>query len=88
MEIKKKVWPQYFELIKSGKKKFEVRVADFEVKEGDILILEEWDPETKEYTGRSLTKKVGYTLKFSLDSFGQKELIEEKGLIVISLDDL
>lgn len=87
MEIKKKVWPQYFELIKSGKKKFEVRVADFDVKEGDTIILEEWNPETKKYTGRTITKKAGYTLKFSLDSFGQKDLIEEKGLVVISLEE-
>lgn len=86
MEIKKKVWPNYFELILSGKKRFEVRVADFDIKEGDTLILEEWDPETKEYTGRTLTKKAGYTLKFTLDSFGQKNLIEEKGLMVISLE--
>ncbi|PIU03403.1 hypothetical protein COT44_03090 [Candidatus Shapirobacteria bacterium CG08_land_8_20_14_0_20_39_18] len=86
MVIKKKAWPEYFELVKSGKKKFEVRVADFEIKEGDTLILEEWDPETKQYTGRTLAKKVGYTLQFFLDSFGQKELIEEKGLVVISLE--
>lgn len=87
MVIKKKIWPEYFELVKSGKKKFEVRVADFDIKEGDTLILEEWNPNTKQYTGRLLTKKVGYTLKFTLDSFGQKNLIEEKGLVVISLDD-
>jgi len=52
MEIKKKIWPKYFELVKSGKKKFEVRLADFRIKEGDILILEEWDPKTEKYTGR------------------------------------
>lgn len=87
MEIKKKIWPEYFELVLSGKKKFEVRVADFEIKEGDTLVLEEWNPKTKEYTGRIIEKKVGYTLKFTLDSFGQKELIEDKGLMVISLED-
>ncbi len=28
--------------------------------EGDILLLKEWDPKTKAYTGRELERKVGY----------------------------
>ena len=84
--IKKKIPPEYFELIISGKKKFELRLADFDVAEGDILILEEWNPDTKEYTGRKLKKKAGYILKFDLDKFGQKKEIEEKGLYVIQLE--
>ena len=50
-EIHKKTWPKYFQEILEGKKKFEVRLADFEVKEGDTLILEEYDPDIKKYTG-------------------------------------
>jgi len=37
MIIKKKIWPEFFELIKSGKKKFELRVVDFDIKEGDTF---------------------------------------------------
>ena len=81
--IKKKIWPKYFELVKSGKKKFELRLADFRIKAGDSLILEEWNPERKEYTGRKIKKKVKYILKFKLNDFGQKKEIEEKGLCVI-----
>ncbi len=81
--IKKKIWPEYFKLVKSGKKKFELRVADFKLKEGDILILEEWDPKKKEYTGRIIRKKVRFILKFKLDDFNQKKEIEKKGLYVI-----
>lgn len=84
--IKKKIWPEYFELVKSGKKKFEARVADFEIKEGDVFILEEWNPKTKEYTGRTIEKKVGYVLKFDPDSFRQREEIEKNGLQIISLE--
>jgi len=84
--IKKKIHPEYFEMVKSGKKKFELRLADFDIKEGDTLILEEWDPETKEYTGRKLEKKASYILKFDLDKFGQKKEVEEKGLYVIQLE--
>jgi len=32
--IHKKVWGEYFEKIISGKKKLELRLADFEVNEG------------------------------------------------------
>jgi ASC-1-like (ASCH) protein len=84
--IKKKIWPEYFELISSGKKKFELRLADFDVKEGDILLLEEWDPKTKEYTGRSIEKKVSFVFKFNVNDFGQEEEIKENGLFVIQLD--
>ena len=85
--IKKKIWPEYFELVSSGKKKFELRLADFDVKEGDTLLLEEWDPKTKEYTGRSIEKKVSLVLKFNLNDFGQEDVIKEKGLVVIQLDE-
>ena len=81
--IRKKIWPQNFEKVQSGQKKFELRLADFEIQEGDTLVLEEWDPKTKEYTGRKIEKKVNYVFKFNLDDFSQKKEIEEKGLYVI-----
>jgi len=37
--VKKKIPPEYFELIESGKKKFEARVADFDINKGDTLTL-------------------------------------------------
>ena len=55
--IKKKIWPEYFEAVVSGKKKYELRFNDFEINEGDTLMFEEWSPETKEYTGRKIKKK-------------------------------
>lgn len=84
--IKKKIWPEYFELVALGKKKFELRLADFDIVEGDTLVLEEWDPKTKEYTGRKLEKKAGFILKFKLGDFGQEKDIIEKGLQVISFE--
>ena len=85
--IKKKTWPELFKLVASGKKKFDLRVADFDVKEGDTLILEEWNPETKQYTGRSIEKKVDYVLKVRLNDFGQEKEMQEKGLVVIQLQE-
>ena len=89
-KIEKKVWPEYFEEILLGKKTFEVRLNDFEVAEGDVLVLKEWDPKTKDYTGRELEKKVGFVGKWTIDDlivFWPKKDIEEKGLLVISLLD-
>ena len=85
--IKKKIWPEYFNAISSGKKRFELRLNDFEVKEGDVLLLEEYDPQTKEYTGRKIEKKVTYVGKFKIDNlFWPEEEIKEKGIQIISLD--
>jgi len=81
--IKKKICPKYFNLVKAGKKKFELRLADFKIKKGDILILQEWNPRTKKYTGRELKKKVNFILKFKLNDFGQAKDIKKKGLYVI-----
>ncbi len=83
--IRKKIWPGYFELLASGKKKFEARLADFDVKEGDIFVLEEWDPQEKQYTGRTIQKEVDFVFKFKLDDFGQKREIEDKGMYIIQL---
>lgn len=62
-KIEKKVWPEYFEKIMSGEKNFELRLADWKCKIGDILILREWDPKTKNYTGRKVEKKIAYLIK-------------------------
>lgn len=84
--ITKKCWPEYFEAILSGKKKYELRLNDFEIKKGDALVLEEWDPKTKSYTGRSIQKRVTYVGKFKIDQlFWSEDEIKEKGLQIISL---
>lgn len=85
--IKKKIWPKYFELISSGKKRFELRLADFDVQEGDTLILEEWNPENKEYTGRTIEKKIDYISKFNLDFFGQEQEVKDKGIFIIQFEE-
>lgn len=85
-KIHKKTWPEYFQAIVDGKKNFELRLNDFEVSEGDTLVLEEYNPKTKQYTGRVIEKKVTYVLKTKIDQlFWSKEEIEDKGIQVISL---
>ena len=84
MRIEKKVWPEYFQKILEGKKNYELRLDDFECKEGDILVLKEWDPKTKEYTGRVLEKEVTYVGKTKNMQFWPKQDIEKYGFQVIS----
>jgi len=40
------------DLFASGKRKFELRLADFELKAGDVIVAREWDPKTQKYTGQ------------------------------------
>lgn len=90
MIIKKKIWPEFFDLVSSGKKKFELRLNDFQCSEGDILVLEEWNPKTKSYTGRKTEKKVSSVSKFKmadLTKFWAKEQIDNCGIQIISLKD-
>lgn len=83
MKIEKKVWPEYFQKIIDGDKTFELRLADFDCNKGDILILKEWDPKTKKYSGRQIEKKVTYVIKTKKVNFWPKEDIEKYGFQVI-----
>lgn len=80
----KKVWPEYFQKILTGKKTYELRLADWLCKEGDTLVLQEWDPATKEFTGRTLEKTVTYVGKTKNMKFWPKEDVEKYGYQIIS----
>ncbi len=86
--IKKKLWKEYFDAVVSGEKKAELRLRDFEAKKGDILILEEWDKDKKEYTGRTVEKVITYVsyFKFQDDKYWSKEDIEKYGIQIISME--
>lgn len=85
--IRKKVWLGYFDDKLSGKKKYELRLNDFDVQEGDTLLLEEWDQNKQEYTGRKIEKTATHIWKFKIDNlFWPEEEIKAKGIQVISLE--
>jgi len=84
VNIEKKVWPELFQKILDGKKKFDLRLDDFKCNPGDILVLKEWDPETKEYTGRVIKKEVTYVLKTKDVKFWSKEDMKKYGFQIIS----
>lgn len=85
--IEKKILPEYFDKIAAGEKTYELRLADWECKQGDALVLVEIDAKTKIPTGRTIRRKVGYVGKTKgLDFWTEKE-INEYGYQIISLLD-
>ena len=66
-----KILPQYFEAVKTGKKKFELRKNDRDYKVGDEIHLEEWE-RAGGYTGRDIVKEITYVLK-DCERFGLKD---------------
>lgn len=85
MKITKKIWPQYFQEIADGRKNFELRLADWECAPGDILVLQEWNPEIKAYTGREMEKEITYVLKTKDTKFFPPADIEKYGWQIIAL---
>jgi hypothetical protein len=57
-----KCWPEYYNRVVSGLKRFEVRKNDRGFSEGDFLVLQEWDPITRKYTGEMQSFEVDYIL--------------------------
>ncbi|WP_373879805.1 ASCH/PUA domain-containing protein [Levilactobacillus brevis] len=55
-----KIQPEYFNAVLMETKTFEIRKNDRGYKVGDVLILKEWVPDTKRYTGKELARKVTY----------------------------
>lgn len=63
-----KTWPVFYDAVIAGIKTFEVRKDDRNFKEGDILLLQDYDPETDKFSGDQITVKVVY--KMSGGKFG------------------
>jgi hypothetical protein len=83
-------WPDPFEAVANGHKRFEWRRDDREprVEAGDYLHLREWEPPPPSvplhlglYTGRSISTRVTYTLRGP--AFGMPE-----GYVVMSLGEV
>ncbi|MCS7385322.1 MAG: DUF3850 domain-containing protein [archaeon GB-1867-005] len=83
--VEKKILPEWFEKIVSGEKNVEVRLADFEVSVGDILVLKEWDPVKKQFTGRKISKVVKKVHKVDIAKYYEIEEIKKYGIYLIEL---
>jgi hypothetical protein len=67
-----KIWPEFFEQTRNGRKKFELRQNDRDFQVGDQLLLKEWEPPKSgetyfdddfHYTGRELLVRVDYIMQ-------------------------
>lgn len=86
----KKVLKKYFDKILAGEKTYEVRLADWECNEGDMLQLVEIDDVTRHPTGRTLQRKVGAVIRIKeLEKLGwwSQEDIEKHSFQVLALVD-
>jgi|TARA_Y100000310_G_scaffold343234_1_gene449913 hypothetical protein len=84
MRIEKKLWPKRFEQVLNGIKRSDIRLADFEVKPGDLLLLREWDPEKEDYTGRIIEKEISSVIKTKDLEVGSNEDINKFGFQILS----
>ena len=78
-EMKKhflKCWPIPFRYLRIGRKGCEIRKNDRDFKEGDTLVIQEWDQLGKYYTGMELI----FIITHVQDSFGLKD-----GYVVLSI---
>lgn len=67
--IQKKILPDFYRLISTGYKNFEIRKDEDDVQYGDTIFFCEWDPEKEDYTGKFVTKTVKYV--FRADDYEQ-----------------
>jgi hypothetical protein len=58
-----KSWPEYFEAIADGTMTFNLRKDDRGYEVGDLIEFEEYRPSVGEYTGETVTCRIGYILK-------------------------
>ncbi len=72
-----KTWPSFFNDLVRGYKTFEIRRNDREFHHGDALLLREWDPTKKIYTGRKLT--------FGIEYISDLELVGIPGFVAMSI---
>lgn len=62
-----KSWPEFFVLALTREKLFDYRRFDRPFAVGDTVILQEWDPKSRTYTGRALLLGIKYVLHSRFD---------------------
>lgn len=61
--VTKKILPNDFRDVLDGYKTFELRKDENDIQPGDTLILKEWNPAEKSFTGLQVEKQVSYVLR-------------------------
>jgi len=80
--VEKKLWPDYFDADRLAPTDF--KLADFDLQDGDQIRFREWDPATKQYTGREYTRTVKRVTKHeSPTRYWQQEELDKHGMYII-----
>lgn len=84
-----KSWPHFFQAIKMGFKKHDLRIKEKErdFKIGDTVILLEYDPFKGAYTGQSLTAKITYITSNDLPCAYSSAMLA-RDAVILSLEVL
>jgi hypothetical protein len=57
-----KSWPEFFNAVADGAKRFELRKNDRNYQAGDLIVLQEFDPKSETHTGREFTMRISYVM--------------------------
>lgn len=73
-----KIGSEFFEAVKDGRKKFEIRKNDRNYQEGDILILKEYDPITQSFSGEIIKVEITYMTDYA----------QQDGYVVLGIEEI
>ena len=73
--IRRRCTTRTYDAVERGEKTFEVFVGDdVQLEPNDLLTLDEWESETKKYTGRRVTRKISHVLNTKRAGFPDDEV--------------
>ena len=83
-----KIFPRFYEAVKSGKKTFEIRKNDENFQVGDSLRLLEFVPVNKKFSGRQMRARVTYVLKNDAECSDGEQFGLKRGYAILGLGSL
>jgi hypothetical protein len=83
-----KTWPEFFGGIVAGTKTFELRNDDRHFEVGDVLVLREWNPASKEYSGREARRRVTHLLRHRPDAGCASTFGLLPGYVIMSIGEV
>jgi len=78
---------EIFEKVKSGEKKFEIRLGNEEIEDGDVITIIQRD-ENRVPTDNKMVKKAGYVKKTKDLDYWSDEDVNKFGFKIIQLEDV
>ena len=73
-----KIASEFFEAVKDGRKKFEIRKNDRNYKVGDVLMLLEYDKYYQAFTGEKTTVEIIYMTDYA----------QQDGYVVLGIEEI